>query len=228
MEKLIDDGMDEAGKPLEPIETSGLGIYEDHLMNLPPVVVGRFNMTYERFMSEGAPETPLIKAKMWNMPELLCPYCNELARRKILQDGAHEEVFILFASDEENGQLAFVQPPQDMDRGSFLRMLRNSIREQDVQTIVHIAELWLHESKGPDDPTSRKISEGKIRVSQLKDGDKTEALVVNVVCRGGAEYAYYNYILRAQDGIALADPAKGSCLQFLRTLFEGSGNKGSL
>ena len=127
MEKQMDDGTDEAGKPLEPIETSGLGIYEDHLMNLPPVVVDRFNMTYERFMSEGAPETPLLKAKMWNMPELLCPYCNELARRKFLQDSAHEEVFMFFKSDEEYGQLAFVQPPEDMDRESFYRVLRNNI-----------------------------------------------------------------------------------------------------
>lgn len=224
MEKQMDDGTDEAGKPLEPIETSGLGIYEDHLMNLPPVVVDRFNMTYERFMSEGAPETPLLKAKMWNMPELLCPYCNELARRKFLQDGAHEEVFMFFKSDEENGQLVFVQPPEDMDRESFYRVLRNNIREQDIETIVHIAEVWAYAQKRPNDHTWKQIQEGEIAILQLKDDDKEEALVVNVVCRGGAEYGLLNPILRTKDEIALANPVRGSYAPILRTLFDGSGD----
>ena len=224
MEKQMDDGTDEAGKPLEPIETSGLGIYEDHLMNLPPVVVGRFIMTYERFLSEGAPETPLLKAKMWNVPEVLCPYCNELARQKFLQDGSHEEVFILFASDAEGGKVALAQPPMDMDRNSFCRVLRNNIREQDVETIVHIAEVWTYAPKGPNDHTWKQIQEGEIKVSQLKESDKEEALMVNVVCRGGAEYGYSNAILRTTDGIALANPVRGSYAQFLRTLFEGSGD----
>ena len=223
MEKPIDDGTDEAAKPMELIVTSGLGIYKDNLMNLPSVVVGRFNMTYERFMSEGAPETPLLKAKMWDMPELLCPYCNELARRKFLQDGAHEEVFMFFKSDEENGQLAFVQPPQDMDRESFCRVLKNNIRGQDIETIVHIVEIWTYAPKRPNDHTWKQIQEGEIAISQLKEGDKEEALMVSVACRGGAEYGYSNAILRTKDGIALADPVRGSYAHFLSTLFEGSG-----
>ena len=221
MEKRMDDGSGEVGEPVAPIMTSGLGIYKEHLINMPPVFVARINMTHERYMSEGAPKVPLLKANMWDMPELLCLYCNDLARRKFLQYGAHEEVFILFASDAEGGKVAFAQPSMERDGESFYRALRNDIRGQDIEAIVHIVEVWTYVPKGPNDHTWKQIQEGEIAISQLKESDKAEALMVSVACRGGAECGYSNAILRTKDGIALADPVQSSYAKIPRTMLEG-------
>ena len=49
---------------------------------------------------------------------------------------------------------------------------------------------------------------GEIAVSDLKQGDKTEFLVVRYECRDGNKRMWINPILRPKDGVVLADPVE--------------------
>lgn len=51
-----------------------------------------------------------------------------------------------------------------------------------------------------------QVVQGEIAVSQLKPGDKSEALMVRVESRDGLTHVWLSPIVRAQDGVALADP----------------------
>ena len=60
--------------------------------------------------------------------------------------------------------------------------------------------------KHSNDHTMRQILEGEIAVSDLKKGEKTEALVVRYECRDGAQRMWISPIVRPKPGgVALGD-----------------------
>ena len=60
--------------------------------------------------------------------------------------------------------------------------------------------------KHPNDHTYRQIIGGEIAVSELKPGDKSEALVVRYECRDGAQRMWISPIIRSKTGgVALGD-----------------------
>ena len=60
--------------------------------------------------------------------------------------------------------------------------------------------------KKPDDHTMKQILDGEIAVSELKSGDKAEALIVRYECRDGTQRMWINPIHRTKaDDVALAD-----------------------
>ena len=59
----------------------------------------------------------------------------------------------------------------------------------------------------PNDDTMRQILVGEMAVSDLKRGDKTEALVVRYECRDGTQRMWISPIVRPKTGgVALRDP----------------------
>ena len=69
----------------------------------------------------------------------------------------------------------------------------------------HIVEAWVYIPKKPDDHTMKQILDGEIAVSELKSGDKAEALIVRYECRAGNQRMWVSQILRTKDGVALGD-----------------------
>ena len=91
-------------------------------------------------------------------------------------------------------------------QGDFLTILRQTIQMNDIYGVVHIVEAWAFIPKRPDDHTMKQILAGEIAVSDLKNGDKTEALVVRYECRDGSQRMWISPIVRPKTGgVALGD-----------------------
>jgi hypothetical protein len=126
----------------------------------------------------------------------------EEARTTFLTDGTHVELFFLF---KEDGGYSMGPPPPDMPKDQFVAVLRQRIRDDNTYGVVHICQAWAYVPKHPNDHTYRQILDGEIAVSELKRGDKTEALVVRYECRDGAQRMWISPVVRTKDGVALAD-----------------------
>ena len=139
-------------------------------------------------------------------------WLNDLARETFLTDKLHIELFFLLKQD---GQGGIAQPPSGMDRDQFVSLLKNSIQENDIYGVIHICETWSFFPKVPNDHTMKQITQGEIAVSDLKPGDKTEALMVRVECRDGTQHLWLSPIVRSKDAVFLSDaieldePVKG-------------------
>lgn len=140
------------------------------------------------------------------------------ARTTFLKAGTHVELFFLYRQD---GQCAMGNPPPKIDRDQFTRVLRQTIQMNEIYGVVHIVEAWVFIPKRPGDHTMKQILAGEIAVSDLKKGDKTEALVVRYECKDGTQRMWISPIVRPKTGgVALGDA--------LVTGDEVSGRFGSL
>ena len=127
----------------------------------------------------------------------------EEARTTFLKDGTHVELFFLYRPD---GQGSMGNPPPKMDRDQFTQLLRQTIRMNDIYGVVHVVEAWVNVPRKPDDHTMKHILAGEMAVSDLKKGDKTEALVVRCECRDGSQRMWISPVVRLKTGgVALAD-----------------------
>ena len=113
-------------------------------------------------------------------------------------------------------------PPPKIDRDQFTQVLRQTIQMNDIYGVVHILEAWVFIPKRPNDHTMKQILAGEMAVSDLKKGDKTEALVVRYECRDGAQRMWISPIIRPKaGGVALGDalemgePAEGRLASLL-------------
>jgi hypothetical protein len=127
----------------------------------------------------------------------------EEGRTTFLKDGTHVELFFLY---RQNGQGGMANPPPKVDRDQFLKSLREAIQANDVFGVVHVVEAWVYVPKRHNDHTLKQIMEGELAVSDLKQVDKSEALIVRYECRDGTQRMWINQILRSKTGgVALAD-----------------------
>ncbi len=67
-------------------------------------------------------------------------------------------------------------------------------------------ESWAYFPRHPNDHTFKRVAQGEIAVSQLKPGEKSEALMVKVESRDGLTHVWLSPIVRSQNSVALADP----------------------
>lgn len=127
----------------------------------------------------------------------------EEARTTFLKDGYHTELFFLYRAD---GQGSMGNPPPKMARDQFTQLLRQTIRMNDIYGVVHVVEAWVYVPKKPNDHTMKQILAGEMGVSDLKKGDKTEALIVRYECRDGTQRMWISPIVRPKaGGVALGD-----------------------
>ena len=127
----------------------------------------------------------------------------EEARTTFLKAGTHVELFFLFKPD---GSYSMGHPPPDMDKATFAGRLRESIRQNQFYSVVHIVEAWVYIPRKPNDHTTKQILAGEMAVSDLKKGDKTEALIVRYECRDGTQRMWISPIVRPKTGgVALGD-----------------------
>ena len=130
-------------------------------------------------------------------------WLNETARLTFLKDKFHTELFFFYKQD---GQGAIGQPPAGMDRDQFIPILKESIRQNDIYGVVHVVESWAYFPRHPNDHTFKQVAQGEIAVSQLKPGEKSEALMVKVESRDGLTHVWLSPIVRSPNSVALADP----------------------
>ena len=78
------------------------------------------------------------------------------------------------------------------------------MRAEETFGVVHISESWMYIPKSRSDHTLKQIMTGEIAVSELKPGDRTEALVVMAESRDGWQVLWFSPIRRDGDKVSLA------------------------
>ena len=119
-----------------------------------------------------------------------------------LEAGTHVELYFLFSQD---GQGTLIQVPPGMAREAFMVNLKGTLRKLNSYGVIQIAEVWTYLPPRPNDHTFRQVLEGEIKVSELKEGDRTEALLVRYQSSDGNQCAWVNVIQRKDSGVSLAE-----------------------
>lgn len=80
---------------------------------------------------------------------------------------------------------------------------RGAISEYGLYGMIHIGEVWTYFAKGRGDHTVFQLLDGEMKVSELNDGDKTEALYLRMESREGDRLVYLNRIMRTGAAVEL-------------------------
>jgi len=109
-----------------------------------------------------------------------------------MEDGYHAEIFFLFTED---GAM-IILTVQERDPKARAWMVRKVIKDENIYGLVHVAQAWMHRQTEPGDHTTRQIWDGEIKVSELRDEDKSEVLAVTMQSRDGDSCAWATPILK--------------------------------
>lgn len=128
---------------------------------------------------------------------------NELARFTFLKDGTHVQLAFLV---DGNGELGMI-PPMAGDPAAFISLVKSQVTARQPFGVIHVAETWAYLRRSPNDHTFTQVALGEIRVSELAQGEKTEALMVRMESSGGTAKIWFSPILRGGAAkVSLADP----------------------
>lgn len=119
-----------------------------------------------------------------------------------MKDGSHVELYFLFSQD---GQGTLIQVPPGMPREAFMANLKGTMLKVGSYGVIQIAEVWTYLPPRPNDHTFKQVLAGEIKVSELKEGDKTEALLVRYQSSDGDQCVWVSPIQRNASGVSLAE-----------------------
>ena len=83
--------------------------------------------------------------------------------------------------------------------------LQGTIKANNAYGVIQIGEGWAYIPPRPDDHTYRQVLEGEMKVSELKPGDKKEALLIRYQSTDGDQCVWVNPIQRTGAGVSLGD-----------------------
>lgn len=120
--------------------------------------------------------------------------------------------------------VASINPvPAGTDPALLVAGVRRAVREHSLYGVIMVAEAWTYIPKRARDHTSIQIMYGEMTVSDLNEGDKTEALMVRMESRDGGHLTLIDTIVRDGSAARLADGMalkREQCLK-LESYFEG-------
>jgi hypothetical protein len=133
----------------------------------------------------------------------MADYFREHAIQTFLNDKTHVELFFLV---NRQGEAQVVPAAVLPDRDQLMAALRAHVQANDVYGVIHIVEAWsYHRREGPDH-TFTQIMSGEIKVSELRDEDRAEVLMVRMENRDGDHRLWSMPIQRDGDKVTLGKP----------------------
>lgn len=129
-------------------------------------------------------------------------YLHSEAKRLFNQDGTHGN--LLFSFDKENGLVSVNLIPPNTDHDQLNEAITNAVNEHNLYGVVVIGETWMYSIKEKDH-TSFQLLDGEMRVSDLNDEDKKEALMIRMENRDGDCLVYLDEIIRDKNGHVLKE-----------------------
>jgi len=120
-----------------------------------------------------------------------------MAVRTFLEDKTHVELFFFLKAA---GPSSIFPVPPKVDRKEMLSAIRATIKAEDIYGVIHIAEAWTYVPAGRNDHTVKQIMDGEIKVSELNEKDRKEALLVSVESREGGCELWFAQIVRDGKG----------------------------
>ncbi|MFC1451989.1 hypothetical protein ACFLSJ_01440 [Verrucomicrobiota bacterium] len=129
-------------------------------------------------------------------------WLHEEARTMFLQDASHVTMLFLFKDDG----IASMNPvPAGTKPDQLLAGVRRAVKENDLYAVVSVGEAWTYFPKTRKDHTAFQLLDGEMSVSDLGDGDRTEALLVRMESRDGDHVTWLDPIVRDDDQVTLGE-----------------------
>jgi len=114
------------------------------------------------------------------------------AKEVMVQDKTHAELLFFMPL---NGQ-GHIVPARFEDRDLMAEQMKKHITEYYIFGVVHICECWMRLAKEKNDQTLRQIMDGEVKVSELREEERTEGLSVIAQSRAGYSMAWLDEIVR--------------------------------
>lgn len=127
-------------------------------------------------------------------------YLHAEAKRLFIQDGTHGN--LLFCFNKEKGLISVDLVPPNIDQDQLNTVIMNAVTEHHLYGVVFIGETWAYFIKEKDH-TAFQLLDGEMKVSDLNDEDKREALIVRMENRDNDCIMYLDEIRRDENGITL-------------------------
>ncbi|MFC1451931.1 hypothetical protein ACFLSJ_01140 [Verrucomicrobiota bacterium] len=154
-------------------------------------------------MSGGAPQPEWDAADPAGSLRAFAEWLHGEARGMFARDGTHGHLLFLF--DERRGLVSMNPVPPKTEPEQLLAGVRQAVRQHGLFGVVSVAEAWVYCPSGPRDHTLFQLRDGETRAADLNEGDRREALLVELESRGGDRLTWLSPILREGDGAALGE-----------------------
>jgi hypothetical protein len=124
------------------------------------------------------------------------------AKRVFNQDGTHAN--LMFSFSEEKGIVSVNLIPPNTEHDHLNEAITNAVIEHHLYGVVLIGETWMYCIKEKDH-TAFQLLDGEMKVSDLNNEDKKEALMVRMESRDGDCLTYLDEIIRNEKGHSLKE-----------------------
>lgn len=129
-------------------------------------------------------------------------YLHEEAKRLFIQDGTHGN--LLFCFNKEHGLVSVNPIPPNIDQDQLDTAIMHAVYEHHLYGVIFIGETWMYFIKEKDH-TAFQLLDGEMKVSDLNDEDKKEALIVRMENRDEDCLIYLDEIKRDENGVILKE-----------------------
>ena len=130
------------------------------------------------------------------------------AKRVFRKDKTHGHMFFLFNDDGLVSINPIPPDPEDENDPAPVRVsIARTVIEEKLYGVILIGEAWTYYPKEKDH-TAFQLLDGEMRVRDLKDEDRTEALYVRTESRDGDCVIYLDKIIRDGDAVTLGEGTK--------------------
>ena len=129
-------------------------------------------------------------------------FLHQQAVEMFSRDKTHCQILFLFA----DAGLVSVNPvPANTAAAALTAGVRQAVLENGLYGVIMIAEAWTYLPKRAGDHTAVQIMCGEMNVADLKDEDRTEALMLRMESRDGGHLTWLDPIIRTGDDVTLGD-----------------------
>lgn len=129
-------------------------------------------------------------------------YLHKEAKRVFLKDLGHAHILFLF---KDEGPVSITPVPPKTDHAQITQAIRRAVRESGLYGAIHVGEAWTYFPKDKKDHIAFQLLDGEMRVSDLKDEDRTECLYLRMESRDGDCVVCIDRIQRDGDAVGLGE-----------------------
>jgi hypothetical protein len=129
-------------------------------------------------------------------------YLHKEAKRLFIQDGTHGNLMLSF--NKENGIISVNLIPPNINHDQINDAIMNAVNEHNLYGVVLIGETWMYFIKEKDH-TTFQLLDGEMKVSDLNDEDKKEALMIRMENSDGDCLIYLDEIISDENGRTLKE-----------------------